>query len=125
MDRPVEAQIGEAEDRLMQAMLHSDVGALEGLLAQDLIFTNHLGQLVGKDDDLAAHRSGVLKIHELSPSEQRIQARDETAIVSVRVQLNGTYSGIPANGDFRFTRVWELSRDNKWQVIAAHSCMIA
>jgi Domain of unknown function (DUF4440) len=105
MDRPVDVQIGEAEDRLMQAMLHSDVSALEGLLAQDLIFTNHLGQLVGKEDDLAAHGSGVLKIHELQSSEQRIQARGETAIVSVRVKLKGTYSGVPAHGDFRFTRV--------------------
>lgn len=125
MDRPVEAQIGEAEDRLMQAMLHSDVGALDGLLAQDLIFTNHFGKLVGKDEDLAAHSSGALKIHELNPSEQRIQAQGEAAIVSVRVQLKGTYSGIPANGDFRFTRVWVLSRDKKWQVLAAHSCIIA
>jgi ketosteroid isomerase-like protein len=125
MGHSVEVQIADAEDRLMQAMRDSDVGALDDLLAQDLVFTNHLGQLVGKDDDLAAYRSGALEIRELKPSEQKIQTRGEAAIVSVRVQLKGTYSGNPANGDFRFTRVWVLSRDKKWQVAAAHSCVIA
>lgn len=125
MNQPVEAEIVEAEDRLTRAMLNCDVGALDDLLANDLIFTNHLGQVVGKDDDLAAHQFGVLKIHELIPSQQRIHAIGDAAIVSVRVQLKGTYSGHPANGLFRFTRVWTLSRDKQWQVVAAHSCVIA
>jgi hypothetical protein len=49
-----DAQIVEVENQLRTAMLGSDVTALDDLLAPDLIFTNHLGQLLGKDDDLAA-----------------------------------------------------------------------
>jgi hypothetical protein len=41
-------------------MLRSDVVVLDELLAPELIFTNHLGRVLGKEDDLAAHRSGVL-----------------------------------------------------------------
>jgi Domain of unknown function (DUF4440) len=58
MPDPLQMQIVEVEDRLRTAMLSSDVAALNELLAPDLIFTNHLGQLLGKDDDLAAYRSG-------------------------------------------------------------------
>jgi hypothetical protein len=70
MQSRLQVQIVEVEDQLKTAMLSSDVAALDELLAPNLIFTNHLGQLLGKNDDLAAYRSGVLKIAELEPSEQ-------------------------------------------------------
>jgi hypothetical protein len=63
MNGTVEAQILDAEDRLRTAMLNSDLAALDELLAPELIFTNHLGHLLGKEDDLAAYRSGILKGH--------------------------------------------------------------
>jgi hypothetical protein len=46
-------------------------------------------------------------------------------VVSVRMRLIGTYGGAPANGDFRFTRVWARSRQETWQVVAAHAGLIA
>jgi ketosteroid isomerase-like protein len=105
-------------------MLHSDITALDELLAPELIFTNHLGHLQSKKDDLAAHQSGSLKINEMDSSEQHIRINGDTAIISVRVQVSGTYAGNPANGDFRFTRVWALSPDKTWRVIAAHAGIV-
>jgi ketosteroid isomerase-like protein len=125
MDRSAEAQIVDAEERLRTAMLRSDVGALDELLASELIFTNHLGQLLGKENDLAAYRSGTLKVKELKPSEQRVRLHGDVAIVSVRMQLSGTYDGKPANGDFRFTRVWALSSRKTWHVVTAHAGIVA
>lgn len=120
MDRTVESQIADAEDRLRAAMLAGDVAALDALLAPDMIFTNHLGQLRGKEDDLAGYRSGMLKLKSLKPSERRVRVLGDVAIVSVRMQLSGTYDGKPANGDYRFTRVWFLSPEGAWRVVAAH-----
>jgi len=125
MKSPLQVQIVEAEEKLRTAMLSSDVAALNELLAPDLIFTNHLGQLLGKKDDLAAYSSGVLKIGGLEPSEQHVRIFDEVAVVSVRMQVSGTYDGAPANGDFRFTRVWARSQQERWQIVAAHSVLIA
>ena len=125
MNHTPEAQIADAEDQLRAAMLNSDIAALDKLLAPGLIFTNHLGHLLGKEDDLNAHRLGTLKITHLDPSEQHIRLVGNVAIVSVRMQLSGTYAGHPANGDFRFTRIWALSADNTWHVVAAHSGIIA
>ena len=125
MNRSAEAQIVDAEERLRTAMLRSDVSALDELLAPELIFTNHLGQLLGKETDLAAHRSGTLKVKELKPSEQQVRLYGDVAIVSVRMQLTGTYDGNPANGDFRFTRIWALSPRKAWHVVAAHAGIAA
>ena len=105
-------------------MLRSDVNALDALLAPELVFTSHLGHVLGKQDDLAAHEAGLVKIDELTPSDQRLQLRDDVAIVSVRVHLSGRYAGTPSNGDFRFTRVWAISSSGIWQVVAAHATVV-
>ena len=93
MTETVETQIINAEERLRQAMLASDVGVLNELLAPTITITSHLGELLVKQDDLAAHESGLIKIHELQPSEQHIQIYGEVAIVSVRMKLSGTHNG--------------------------------
>lgn len=125
MDNTVEMQIVEAEERLRVAMLGSDVGELDALLAPELIFTNHLGGVIGKEDDLAAHRSATVEVHELTPSERHIRVYGDVASVSVRVHLSGCHAGVPSQGDFRFTRVWALSPDRVWRVVAGHSGLVA
>jgi hypothetical protein len=40
-----QAQIIELEQRLRQAMLGSDIVELDALIAPELLFTNHLGQI--------------------------------------------------------------------------------
>lgn len=124
MSNPIEIQILKAEERLRLAMLSADVNILDELFAPELIFTNHLGQVLGKQDDLHAHQSGMLNIEVLTPSEQRIQLIENVAIVTVRVHLVGSYAGIASNNDFRFTRIWTLSSSGNWHIIAAHSSVV-
>lgn len=120
MNTTVENKIMNTEECLRQAMLNSDVTVLNELLAPDILITSHLGELLEKKDDIVAHESGLIKIHELEPSEQHIQIHGEVAIVSVRMKITGSYNGSPANGDFRFTRVWAVSSSGKWHIVAAH-----
>lgn len=125
MDNEVENQIIQVEEKLRLAMLHSDVEALEQMLSPRVIFTDHLGQLVEKEQDLAGHKSGALQLSSLSASEQQILLTGDVAVVSVKMQLSGSYNGTPTNGIFRFTRVWSQSADGTWQIIAAHSGIVS
>lgn len=126
MNSRLNAQIVEMEETLRRAMLASDVAALDALLSSDLVFTNHLGQRLTKEADIAAHRSGALRIAQLLPSAQQIQSiTDDVAVVSVRTRIDGTYAGQPAGGDFMFTRVWACSAAGTWQVVAAHAGVVA
>ncbi len=130
MNDSVEKTIIEYEERLRFAMLQSDVNALEELLAPELIFTNHLGQILTKSDDILAHKSGKLKINTLTLSESKVQVVGHVAnaaniaIVSVRTYIIGRYADTSSTADFRFTRVWTLSSDDIWQVVAGHSSII-
>lgn len=125
MDNTTEARVLEAEEELRRAMLASDVAALDKLLAPELVFTSHLGQILGKQDDLAAHESGLVKVTKLELSDQRVLVCGDTAVVAVRAHLTGSYAGTPSEGDFRFTRVWSLSDQGEWQVVAGHSSIVA
>lgn len=125
MKNLLETQIIEAEEKLKLAMLDSDVNALNELLANELIFTNHLGQVFTKQDDINAHQSGIINIETITPSEQKIKLIDSNvAIVTVKVNIIGSYAEIKSNSNFRFTRVWHLFLNNIWQVIVAHSSVI-
>ena len=116
--------ISLVEERLRGAMLAADCSALDELISPDLIFTNHLGQVCGKQDDLNMHRNGVLKLHTLEPSGVCVKARGELAVVSVRMKVGGTFDTVAFLEDLRYTRVWELSELGRWEIITGHSSRV-
>jgi ketosteroid isomerase-like protein len=124
MDSALKNEIIEAECNLKLAMISSDVGALNHLLSNDLVFTNHLGEILSKSDDIAAHKKGDFKISSLSLSEQVIKSSGDVVIVSAHAKIVGSYKGEPTSGNFRFTRVWEKF-NSKWQVVAGHASIVA
>src|SRR5438105_1561279 len=124
MSSNLHSQVIEAEERLLHAQLHSDVSALDELVAPELHFTSHLGQVFGKEDELAFHRSGVFHLRESMPSEQHVQIHDGFAVVSVLVRLIGTYEGNEIDDRIRYTRVWALSPEGSLQLIAGHASAV-
>lgn len=114
-----DATILQCEAELRRAMLTGDVPALERLIDEALVFTTQTGALVTKQADLDAHRAGVLRLSTLAPSEERVQRYGDTAVVTVRMEVAGTYAGAPFAGTFRYTRVW-LKRPEGWRVVAGH-----
>jgi ketosteroid isomerase-like protein len=118
------SRILELEERLRLAMCHSDVNALDNLLAENLIFTNHLGQVVSKSEDINSHRKRTFVINSVSLSNQEVIHLGNSAVVTTQANISGSYNGQPSEGKFRFTRVWS-NNTNGWQVVAGHSCIIA
>jgi ketosteroid isomerase-like protein len=111
--------IHSAEIALREAQLASDVATLDLLLDDSLVFTGPDGEIHGKADDLTAHRSGGIRITALEPSDERIQEFASIAVVSVRMEMRGSFQGTPFAGPFRYTRVWRLS-DGRWRIVAGH-----
>jgi hypothetical protein len=101
-------------------MLTNDVQALDELIAPELLFTGHLGQLASKADDLAAHEARLLRVTTIEPSERHTQVHSEFAVVSVRMHLVGSYAGAPIDQYMRYTRVWAFSPNGTLQIVAGH-----
>ncbi len=115
-------EINECEERLKQAMLHADVAMLDKLISPQLLFTNHLGRLMSKQDDLDAYQSGLLTITDIQLFDQKIKMYGHVAVVNVQAKIIGRYADVESETIFRFTRVWSQQPDDAgWQIIAAHS----
>ena len=124
MNLSVKDQIRKCEESLKNAMLHSNVSELDTLLADDLVFTNHLGHTMTKQDDLEAHTSKVLKINNIRFSDMAIKVYTGIAVVTVKVYIAGSFNGETTENDFRFTRVWHQVSENTWQITAGHSSVV-
>ena len=114
-----EQAVSDLEERLRRAMLASDADALDALVSDGLLFTTPTGDVVGKAADLGEHRSGRLRLTALDPSDRRVVTTEGAAVVSVRMDVAGTYGGEPFSGAYRYTRVWGRA-DGAWRVVAGH-----
>jgi ketosteroid isomerase-like protein len=112
-------QIQQVEHRLLQAMLTSDISELDALLSDELLVTGPDGKLVGKAEDLAAHRAGTIRIQAMLLQETTIKLLPDIAIVVVGMTMQGTFQAQPFAGCYRYTRVWSKQR-GRWQIIVAH-----
>jgi ketosteroid isomerase-like protein len=121
-DQPVEASLDSlhaCETALREAQLASDVQELDRLVDDALVFIGPNGAVYGKQDDLDAHRRGLIRITRLDPSEERTQQFGHIAVVSVRMEMAGTFEGVAFAGPFRYTRVWR-AQGGGWRIVAGH-----
>ena len=89
MNSAWEIEVNKAEERLRKAMIASDVDELNELLSPSLVFTNHLGQVMSKFDDIEGHKAGDLKIDNILLSEQLTKCIDELVLVSAYAEISG------------------------------------
>jgi ketosteroid isomerase-like protein len=115
----VEGELEDAERRLQQAMVASDLAALDALLDEEVLYTGPDGVPVGKDADLAAHRSGALNVHAFDTTSLTSRVIGDTGLTFVEASLRGTAAGQPFEARMRYTRTWVL--DGTWRVVAAHA----
>jgi ketosteroid isomerase-like protein len=118
------SSVRSAESALRRAQLTSDVSALDALIDEDLVFTGPDGAIYGKRDDLEAHRRGNIRITQLEPRDERIQDFGSIVVISVRMEMRGSFNGAPFAGPFRYTRIWRLHGES-WHVVAGHMSAIA
>src|SRR6478736_7423106 len=103
-----QARVIEYEEMLRSAMLSNNVELLEELLSDELIFVNHLGQWVSKEQDINAHRSKSLDIAGIEVLEQEIKLFQELAVTVTKIALNGSLAtGESIGGEYSYTRVWK------------------
>ena len=113
-------EILKLEEKMVDAIVSGNVGVLDQLLHDELVFVNHLGMIISKKDDLAPHISGDLKIAAIEISDQQIRHFGDTVVVSISKKIKGSYLKQEFESLLKFTRVWKLF-NQQWKVIAASS----
>lgn len=119
------AAIEAVEREFHDATLAADIQTLERLLAPGMVYVNHLGMLLGREENIAAHRSGLLKVRDIDVADRQILARDTMAVVTELVSVSSDYDGGSSSGVHRTMRVWERADNGQWQLLAAQSTAVA
>jgi len=109
----------DAERRLQAAQRAGDVDALDALLDDRLVATGPDGASFDKADDLAAHRSGALRITKLVQEDLDVLLDGDVAITRVTTSAEAVQGGVPMAGRLKYTRTW-VRRDDGWRVLGAH-----
>lgn len=106
----------QCENKLLQAMRHSDVAALDELLHNDLMFVIPSGMVISKEIDLDNFRNGDLKISSITNFEYHVQLVDDCILVTVNTELRGMFYDQRIDGNFRYFRVWK-EVEGRFQII--------
>lgn len=123
MKERLRASVFECEERLRRAQLDGNVAELERLLDDELIFTALDGSIVGKQDDLALHRSGRLRITQMEPVERRVLILGGIAVVNAKMNAAAYFDGALSEGLLRYTRVW-CERPDGYRIVAGHMSVV-
>jgi len=106
------------EERRRQALLAGDLPALQGLLADDLVYVHSTGACDRKDSYLARLSGGSLKYLALDFSDQRVQWLQQAAVVSGRMAATVSKDGQQKNVASLFMTVWACGSDGVWRLHA-------
>ena len=107
-----------AEHRLQAAQRDADVDALDALLHPRLVAVGPDGSVVTKADDLAAHRSGRLRILRLVEEQLELHDDGASGVTRTVALVEAVQDGTTVSARLRYTRLW-LRDGDAWQVLAA------
>ena len=108
----VKEEIIKLEYQLIDAIKKSDTAFIEQILHDDLLFLVPNGQVVTKQMDLAAHRSGQMIVEQLIPEFEDFKIIGDTAVSIVVYDTKGIMMGRVIQGKFRYIRNWMLFDDS-------------
>ncbi len=102
------------------AMIRGDAAALEGLLADDLVYTHASGKVDSKASFLDDVKGGQLRYKVIRPEDPKLSVYGDTAVATGLAAFEVNNHGQELNMRLRYTDVW-VKRGGKWQMVAWQS----
>jgi ketosteroid isomerase-like protein len=117
-----EDELVQLEKQWAQAGPKGDVGFFDRIAADDYVIVDVDGSVRNKRDEVANFRKE--KQTSQSVDDMRVRIYGETAVVTGRFEITGTWNGQPNNFSGRFTDVWVI-RDGRWQVVSTQNTSLS
>ena len=114
----------DLDHKRMQAMAAQDIAALEGLLADDLVYTHSSARLDTKKSLIGNMQSGATVYSAVEPSEVKAQDLGSAVVLTGVARIRVTSGGNPNAFAVRFTDVY-ANKGGKWQMVTWQSTRLA
>jgi ketosteroid isomerase-like protein len=111
------ATVLAAEDRRYEAMINTDLAALDRMLDDRLSYAHSSGARDTKDEYLAKVRSGYYDYLRINHPVERVEVVGDTAIVVGRMTCDLTVQGTPKTIDNLALAVWTRAA-GVWRLLA-------
>jgi ketosteroid isomerase-like protein len=113
----------DLENRWVDALVKSDVAAIDSIFADTYVETNEQSQRSDKQAVLAVLKSGDLKLKSIKLSDMRVYAYGNAAVVTGSAEQAGDFKGQPLPGKLIFTDTF-VRQNGKWRAVASHRSAI-
>lgn len=133
MTGTLEQEILTQEERLTRATRELDLDVLDGIYANDIMFTGVTGATCGKSSLMDEARRGVAErqaaakanpfVASFAKDDIRVVAHGDTAVTSYRFIVTIQSDGQEIKRRYRTTNVW-MKRQRGWQVMAGHTASL-
>ncbi|MGX1575969.1 nuclear transport factor 2 family protein [Cellulosimicrobium funkei] len=103
-----------AEHALQAAQRAGDVAALDALLHPRCVGAGPDGSVFSKEDDLASHRSGALRITRLEEESLVVQEDGPSGTTRLVAAVDAVQEGAALSARLVYTRLW-VRADGAWR----------
>ncbi|HLA53750.1 MAG TPA: nuclear transport factor 2 family protein [Flavitalea sp.] len=118
----IETEVRQLEEvEWSRAEMKKDMNWFHQHLADELVMTNgKTGEVNNKAEQLAEYQDSDFEVSEPDKISQfKVQAFDNWAVATFRLQMSGKNKNGKVSENYRFTDVW-IFRDDRWQITASH-----
>lgn len=110
------------ENDWAKALIKRDKIVFNQLLADDFFYTEN-EKMYSREEVIKAVMSESETVQNAYNEDMQVHIKDNTAIVTGWLFVNGKSAGADFRRKYRFTDIW-LKTNNKWQLVAAHDYLI-
>ena len=110
------AEIVLLEQQWRQAQVSENIPEMDRLLAEDFLGITASGQVVTKAQQLDRMRTRRIDLRRIDIMGSKIKINGNIAVVTSFAQIDGMMDGLPLDGSFRYTRVYERGPSTGWHI---------
>ena len=116
-----EKEILALEDKRFAAMIAGDLGALEPMVHEELLYTHSSGITDTKASWLDSMRSGKVKYRSARCTERKVRVVNDVALVNGKAHIEADIGGAPRTLKLLFLNAWAKTPQG-WKFVAWQSC---
>ena len=104
------------------AYINRDTAALERFMADDYTFTDPLGGVTDKRQNLDYISTGLFVIEDTHSRDVGVRIYGETAVVTALSNFKASYKGVKVHGRYQYTDVL-VRRQGRWSAVASQATL--